>query len=85
MITLVTNNSFIFSTLSFLKEKGRLMESPSCLCVYPPPPSNQILNQSVDFYKIQIGGHAIEGDLDAIKFNAVTATIQKWQTFKMLR
>jgi hypothetical protein len=28
-----------FSLFSFLKEKCRLMRSPSCLCVCPPPPS----------------------------------------------
>jgi hypothetical protein len=27
------------------------------------------------FYKIQYGGHAIEGDLDALIFNAVAAAI----------
>jgi hypothetical protein len=43
------------------------------------------LNQLVDFYEIRWKGHAIEGDLDAIIFNAVAATIPKWQTFKLVR
>jgi hypothetical protein len=43
------------------------------------------LNQSVDFYEIQERGHAIEGDLNAIIFNAAAATIPKWWTFKLLR
>jgi hypothetical protein len=29
----------------------------------------QLLNQSVGFYEIQYGGHAIKGDLDAIISN----------------
>jgi hypothetical protein len=43
------------------------------------------LNQLVDFYEIQYGGHAIEGDLDAVLFNAVPSTIPKWRTFKLLK
>jgi hypothetical protein len=40
----------------------------------------------VDFHEIQYGGHAIEGDLEAIVFNAVAAiTIPKWRTLKLLR
>jgi hypothetical protein len=31
-----------------------------------------------DFYDIQYGGHAIDGDLEAIIFNAVAATVSKW-------
>jgi hypothetical protein len=54
------------------------------LCVYLNPPPHQLLNQFVDFYEIQQEGHAIEGDLDAIIFNAVAATILKWRTFKLL-
>jgi hypothetical protein len=46
---------------------------------------HQLLNQLVDFYEIQQAGHAIEGDLDAVVFNAVAATIPKWPTFKLLR
>jgi hypothetical protein len=72
----------IFSLLSTLKEKCWLMRSPSCLCVCPP---YQLPNHLVDFYEIQYGGHAIEGDLDAKIFNAVAATIPKWRTFKLLR
>jgi hypothetical protein len=48
---------------SFLKEKYGLMRSPSRLSPY------QLLNQLVDFYEIQEGGHAIEGDLDFIISN----------------
>jgi hypothetical protein len=43
------------------------------------------LNQLIDFYEIQYGGHAIEGDLDAVLFNPVPSTIPKWQTFELLR
>jgi hypothetical protein len=39
----------------------------------------------VDFYEIQQGGHAIEGDLDAIIINPVPSSIPKWRTFKLLR
>jgi hypothetical protein len=53
-----------FSLLSFLKDKNRLMRSPSCvfvlLCVC------HLLSTSepvVDLDKIQCGGHAIEGYL----------------------
>jgi hypothetical protein len=41
-------------------------------------PLHQPLNQLVDFYEIQEGGHAIEGDLDVIIFNPITSTIPKW-------
>jgi hypothetical protein len=37
------------------------------------------LNQFVDFYEVQYGGHVIEGDLDAIHFNPVSSSISKWQ------
>jgi hypothetical protein len=43
------------------------------------------LNQLIDFYEIQYGGHAIEGDLDAVLYNPLISTIPKWQTFKLLR
>jgi hypothetical protein len=43
------------------------------------------LNQLVDFYEIQYGGHAIEGDLVAVLFNSVPSTIPKWRKFKLLR
>jgi hypothetical protein len=58
------------------------MRPPSCLYVYPP---SQLLNQLADFYEIQYRGHAPEGNLDAIIFNAVDATIPKWKMFKLLR
>jgi hypothetical protein len=38
------------------------------------------LSAFVDFYEIQYGDIAIEGDLDAIVFNAVAAAITKWWT-----
>jgi hypothetical protein len=60
------------------------MRSPFCLCVSVCP-SYQLLNQLVDFYEIQYGEIAIEGDLDAIVFNTVAAIITKWRTFKLLR
>jgi hypothetical protein len=41
------------------------------------------LNQFVDFYEIQWGGHAIEGDLDAVLFNPVLSTIPKWRMKKL--
>jgi hypothetical protein len=37
---------------------------------------HQLLNQFVDFYEIQCGDIAIEGDLDAIVFNAVALILQ---------
>jgi hypothetical protein len=40
------------------------MKSPCCLCVCLS--SYQLLNESVDFYGIQEGGHVTEGDLDVI-------------------
>jgi hypothetical protein len=43
------------------------------------------LNQLVDLYEIQHGGHAIEGDLNAIIVNAVATTVSKWWMFKLLR
>jgi hypothetical protein len=49
------------------------MRSPFCLCVCPP--FHKRLNQFVDFYDIQYGGHVFEGDLDAIPFNSVASTI----------
>jgi hypothetical protein len=54
---------------------------PVCLCV----PPLYLLNQLVEFHEIQYGGHAIEGDLDAVLFNPVSSTIPKWRTFKLLR
>jgi hypothetical protein len=39
----------------------------------------------VDFYEIQHGGHAIEGDLDSVFINPVPSTITKWRTFKLLK
>jgi hypothetical protein len=38
----------------------------------------------VDFHEIQQGGHATEGDLDAIIFNPVASTIPKWWMFQLL-
>jgi hypothetical protein len=43
------------------------------------------LNQLVDFYDIQYGSHAIEGDLNAVLFNPIPSTIPKCQTLKLLR
>jgi hypothetical protein len=58
-----------FSVLSFLREESRLMRSPSCLCVCP---------ESTDtFFKIQYGRHTIEGNLEAIIFNAVVCNHSK--------
>jgi hypothetical protein len=51
--------------------------------VYPPP--HQLLKQLVDLYKIELGDHAIEGDLDAIISNVVAATIPKWRMFNLVR
>jgi hypothetical protein len=34
---------------------------------------------------MRYGGHATEGDLDAILFNPVASTIPKWRMFKLLR
>jgi hypothetical protein len=48
-------------------------------------PSNQLLNQSESFHEIQFKVHDIEGNLDAIAFNAVAATIPKLRTFRLLR
>jgi hypothetical protein len=42
------------------------------------------LNQLVDFYEIQQGGHAIEGNLETVLYNPVSSTIPKWRTFKLL-
>jgi hypothetical protein len=39
----------------------------------------------LDFHEIQKGGHAIEGDVDAMTFNIIASTILKWQRFKPLR
>jgi hypothetical protein len=39
----------------------------------------------VDFYEIQLGGHAIEDDLEAVLFNPVPSIITKWRTLKLLR
>jgi hypothetical protein len=61
------------------------MTLPSCQCVCLSVPYYQLLNQLVNFYEIRYEGHAIEGDLSAIIFNAVAATISKSQTFKLLR
>jgi hypothetical protein len=49
------------------------MRLPSSLCLSVPP--YQLLKQLVDFYEIQQRGHAIEGDIDTIIFNAVSVTI----------
>jgi hypothetical protein len=38
--------------------------------------SHKVLNQLLDFYEIQLGDHAIEGDLSAITFNPVASTIK---------
>jgi hypothetical protein len=59
------------------------MRSPVFPSVCPPPQIT--LNQVVDLYEIQLGGHAIEGDLDAVLFNPVPSTITKWRTFELLR
>jgi hypothetical protein len=53
-----------------------------CVSVYLSPPY-QLLNQPVHFLKIQYEDIGIEGDLDAIVFNAVAATITKWRTLKL--
>jgi hypothetical protein len=57
------------------------MRSPSlCVC-----PQHQLLNQLAHFHEMRYGGHATEGDLDAILFNPVASTIPKWWMFKLLR
>jgi hypothetical protein len=61
------------------------MRSPVCLSVCVCPPPQQLLNQLVDFYEIQLGGHAIEGDFDAVLTNLVPSSIPKWRAFKLLR
>jgi hypothetical protein len=38
----------------------------------------------VDFYEIQYGANAIEGDLDAIIFNPIASTVLKWLRFKVV-
>jgi hypothetical protein len=43
------------------------------------------MNQLVDFYEIQYGGHVIEDDHDALHFNPVPSSISKWRAFKRLR
>jgi hypothetical protein len=48
-------------------------------------PPYEVLNQLVDLYEIEQGYHAIEGNLDAIIFNPLATTIQKWRTFKLLK
>jgi hypothetical protein len=53
----------------------------SCLYVN----HKQILNQLVDFYEIRHGGHAVEGDIDAVLLNPVTSTIPERRTFRLLR
>jgi hypothetical protein len=50
------------------------MRSPSSLYVCPP---YQLLNKLTDLKDIQYGGHAIEGDLDAISFSPMASTIPK--------
>jgi hypothetical protein len=67
----------LFISLFSLNRKVRLMRSPLCLflCVSHV----QLLNQLVDFHDIQQGSQAIEGDLDAVPFNPIAATIQKWR------
>jgi hypothetical protein len=45
----------------------------------------QIFNRLVDFYDIQQGGHAIEGNRGAIICNPVASTVPKWRTLRILR
>jgi hypothetical protein len=49
------------------------MKSPSYLC----PLRYQLSNQLAEFYEIQHGSHAIEGDPDAIIFNLVASNVLK--------
>jgi hypothetical protein len=52
----------------------------TCLWVCP------IIIQPTDrYYEIKYRRCAIEGDLEAIKFNPVASTIQKWRKFKIQR
>jgi hypothetical protein len=74
--------------ISHLPSKGKwgLWDHQSvCLSVRLSVSSLITLNQLVHFYEIQYGGHAINGNLDAVRFNPVPSTIPKWRTYKRLR
>jgi hypothetical protein len=78
--SVVTN--VIWSLLSFLKEKCRLMRSPFCLCLSVPLSTSEPIHR---FLWNSVGRCVIEGDLNTIIFNAVAAIIPKWWVFRLLR
>jgi hypothetical protein len=43
------------------------------------------MNQCLDFYSIQLVGHAIAGDLDVKLLNSVASIFLKWRTFTFLK
>jgi hypothetical protein len=55
------------------------------LSVSAPPPPINIFNQSLGFYEIKIGIHAVESVLKAIIFSPVGKTNSKLQTCRLLR
>jgi hypothetical protein len=39
----------------------------------------------VEFYELQLGGHATEAEVHAILSNPLASAIPKWQALKLLR
>jgi hypothetical protein len=44
-----------------------------------------LFNRLIDFYEIQLGGHAIKDDLKDLLSNPVPATFPKWRKLKVRR
>jgi hypothetical protein len=75
--------SLIFNFLTlFLKICGLQGKVPAPLQV---DGSRVLWSYFVQFHEIQHGGHATEGEVDAVIFNLVASTVPKWKTFKLLR
>jgi hypothetical protein len=66
----------LFLLTSFLYNLLSLRREIKAVCQFVCPsvsPTNNFWTSGIDFYEIQQGGHAIEGDLDAIIFNLIAS------------
>jgi hypothetical protein len=62
------------------------MISSCCLscCLFVCVSALITLEQTGNFYKIEQGGHGIEGNLEAVIFNPVALTFLKWRAFRLM-
>jgi hypothetical protein len=55
-----------------------------CPPVGPPPPPTITCEAISRFYEVRYRGHADEGDLEAVHFNAAASVVPKCRMFRLL-